>query len=146
MFKITDSLYIHKNENVTYATIVQNDLSGCPCEGFKIVLKTSGCNSPVNVGISTNTSFATLIPKLRTMASSLNLVRLTETLYIKSPSTIRMIQNVNGYLKIRLDEAYLSAWPSWVSNDDADSIMKEIMNNCEVFNNSNVINQISTCR
>ena len=79
-------------------------------------------------------------------ATSLNLVRLTETLYIKSPSTIRMIQNVNGYLKIRLDEAYLSAWPSWVSNDDADSIMKEIMNNCEVFNNSNVINQISTCR
>ena len=137
MLRVTDSLYIKKNETVSYAAIVQNDLSGVLMDGFTIVLKLSEVKDVVKVGHIAQ-SFATLLPKLRTIASSVGLVRITDTLYVKSYSAIRMIHNVDGYLRIRYGEDTLYGWPTWVSNEDCDSIIKEIVaSNSENINNIN---------
>jgi hypothetical protein len=123
MLKITDSLYIRQNEIIDYVSIVK-DLSG----GFCIVLKAAGQNSVVNSGYSIHTSFPTLLPKLRTIASSLGLTRLTETLYVRSANNIRMVYNDGGFLRVQYNLENLLAWPLWLPNNEITDMIKEIVN------------------
>ena len=134
MQKVTDSLYIQKNDIVSHILIV-TDISG---GGYKIVLKLSGQTDRVT--LHTSSSIDVLISRLRTIATRLNLRRLTETLYIHCNMRVRLVTILNGYITIIVGEnEVLDGWPTYLCPEDAALMASEIAAQESSTNDANII-------
>ena len=120
MQKITDTLYIQKDEAVTYA-IVAYDM----CGNYGMFVKLA--EQKDRFAVSRSAAIEVLIPKLRQIASRIGLKRLTDTLYIGENIPIRMIHTTNGYLRIVLgNNETLDGWPTALDPEDANAMAQEI--------------------
>jgi hypothetical protein len=118
MQKITDTLYILKDEIVPYA-LISHDMSG---GDYSLRMKIS------NTLVTTckSSTIDSLIQTMRTIASQLSMCRLTDTLYIHSDYRVNFVNITNGYIKVGLHDEILDGWPDYLCPEEAGVIALQI--------------------